>query len=188
MDKHHQPKMMLPTAQAGVRDPVCEMTVDPEKTPHRFAYKGVTYFFCCEHCLARFSANPDAYLQAAPAPGAAHTHAAPAPQAPAAAHAMYTCPMHPEVQWSQPGQCLKCSMVLVPTAPPQPAPQTNTTGPHLSRQEQLAQLRAQLQRVSEQQAALARQIEQLLATVQASPPSKVVQEAEEVARAAKKRE
>jgi len=114
MDKHHQPKMMLPTAQAGVRDPVCEMTVDPEKTPHRFAYKGVTYFFCCEHCLARFSANPDAYLQAAPAPGAAHTHAAPAPQAPAAAHAMYTCPMHPEVRKPGPGSCPLCGMALEP--------------------------------------------------------------------------
>ncbi|MFN3412870.1 MAG: heavy metal translocating P-type ATPase [Thermoanaerobaculum sp.] len=116
MEKQHHPKMMLPTAQAGARDPVCGMTVNPEKTPHRFAYKGVTYFFCCQHCLAKFSANPETYLQAAPAPGEALTHGAPAPKAAAAAHTVYTCPMHPEVRKSAPGSCPLCGMALEPLA------------------------------------------------------------------------
>ncbi len=33
----------------------------------------------------------------------------------------YTCPMHPEVQQSQPGDCPKCGMHLVPAAGQQQA-------------------------------------------------------------------
>ena len=47
---------------------------------------------------------------------------APRPQPPPAdgmhhGHALYTCPMHPEVVSEQPGQCPKCGMKLVPKAP-----------------------------------------------------------------------
>lgn len=112
MEKKH--RMMLPTAQAGVRDPVCGMTVDPEKTPHRFAYQNVTYFFCCEHCLAKFSANPKAYLQAAPSSGAAHASHPPAPAVKDAFATTYTCPMHPEVRKQGPGSCPLCGMALEP--------------------------------------------------------------------------
>lgn len=30
---------------------------------------------------------------------------------------IYTCPMHPEVRVSKPGQCPKCGMTLVPVTP-----------------------------------------------------------------------
>jgi len=35
---------------------------------------------------------------------------------PSAAHAIYTCPMHPEVQQDNPGECPKCGMTLEPKA------------------------------------------------------------------------
>ena len=34
--------------------------------------------------------------------------------APASAKAIYTCPMHPEVQQDHPGECPKCGMTLEP--------------------------------------------------------------------------
>jgi hypothetical protein len=47
--------------------------------------------------------------------GAAGAASAPAPARPAsrAARAIYTCPMHPEVQSDHPGKCPKCGMDLV---------------------------------------------------------------------------
>ena len=67
----------------------------------------------------------------------------------------YVCPMHPDVRAAQPGRCPTCGMSLVP-APVPPAPQMAGT-----REEQLAALRAQLQLLGAQQAAIAQQIEQL---------------------------
>lgn len=114
METKHRTGMMLPTVQAGARDPVCGMSVDPAKTAHRFEYQNVVYFFCCEHCLAKFSAHPEAYLKAAPAPGVAHGLTSPA-QAPTHASATaYTCPMHPEVRKPGPGICPLCGMALEP--------------------------------------------------------------------------
>ena len=47
---------------------------------------------------------------ASPAGGSAHTRVV-----------VYTCPMHPEVISSKPGQCPKCGMTLVPKEPADPA-------------------------------------------------------------------
>jgi len=111
----HNHKMKLPTVHTGVRDPVCGMTVDPEKTPHRFDFQGVTYFFCCPHCLAKFSANPEAYLHVAASPSpAAHAESKPPAPLGAAYQGTYTCPMHPEVQQLGPGSCPLCGMALEP--------------------------------------------------------------------------
>ena len=49
-----------------------------------------------------------------------HQHAAPPPEAPpvpAAEGTVYTCPMHPEIRQSQPGNCPKCGMTLEPVLP-----------------------------------------------------------------------
>ena len=32
------------------------------RTPRRFAFDGTTYFFCSDHCLRKFSADPAAYV------------------------------------------------------------------------------------------------------------------------------
>ena len=100
----------------------------------------------------------------------------------------YTCPMHPEVRQDQPGRCAKCGMNLAPATPLQPtqvAPAT-ANGVPLSREEQLARLQAQLRQVSDQQAALQLQMENLETAEMPVPTSKAIREAEQVARAADK--
>jgi len=95
-------------------DPVCGMTVDPEKTPHRLEKDGQTFYFCARGCLERFRdgrapATPRAIpLRMAPAPG-------PVPMpAPAPKPQQWTCPMHPEVVRDAPGACPLCGMALEP--------------------------------------------------------------------------
>ena len=71
---------------AGLRDPVCGMTV-AETSPRRLQHAGLTYFFCSDRCRERFRAEPERWLTSPPA------------QQPASAAAAggYTCPMHPEI-------------------------------------------------------------------------------------------
>lgn len=51
-------------ATTEVMDPVCGMTVVPDKAAGTATYKGKTYYFCSTHCVARFKANPQAYAGA----------------------------------------------------------------------------------------------------------------------------
>lgn len=97
----------------------------------------------------------------------------------------YTCPMHPDVQRDQPGRCPTCGMNLVAATPAQRSPvaQMDATDAAPSREAELAQLRAQLQSLNEQQAGLAQQVERLERS--GEPPA--VREAEAVARAAEGR-
>lgn len=48
-----------------VKDPVCGMTVSPDKAAGSFNYQGDTYYFCSKSCLNKFSSDPAAYLSAA---------------------------------------------------------------------------------------------------------------------------
>jgi Cu+-exporting ATPase len=89
---------------ASARDPVCGMTVDPQRTPHRHEHRGEGYFFCSAGCRAKFAADPGKYL----APPAAK----PAP--PVAPGTIYTCPMHPQIRQVGPGVCPICGMALEP--------------------------------------------------------------------------
>jgi Cu+-exporting ATPase len=50
-------------AQARAIDPVCGMTVDPDRTPHRHVHDGKTYYFCAAGCLRKFAAEPEKYLR-----------------------------------------------------------------------------------------------------------------------------
>ncbi len=99
---------MFPIVQkpAGVLDPVCGMTVDPQHAAGSSAYQGKTYYFCSKSCAAKFEADPEKYL---------HPAAQPEPMAAeATAGVEYTCPMHPEVRQIGPGSCPKCGMALEP--------------------------------------------------------------------------
>jgi hypothetical protein len=65
------------TARRGATDPVCGMTVDRSKAVTK-ELGGETYYFCSEHCLHAFEADPAKYLnssQAAPADRSRSTHA-----------------------------------------------------------------------------------------------------------------
>ena len=82
-------------------DPVCGMktATNPAKA---IEHAGTTYYFCSTRCMDKFRTDPQQYLN---------------PQAPAKAvskDALFTCPMHPEVQQIGPGTCPKCGMALEP--------------------------------------------------------------------------
>ena len=90
-------------------DPVCGMKV-PRDSPRRFAFEGETYYFCCDGCLKKFSADPASFVRKqAEAPGLdPRLHGD---------DRTYTCPMHPEVRQQGPGTCPKCGMALEPEMP-----------------------------------------------------------------------
>ncbi|HLJ44290.1 MAG TPA: YHS domain-containing protein, partial [Candidatus Binataceae bacterium] len=50
---------------AVTADPVCGMKVDPATARHSHTHDGITYYFCCEGCRAKFAAAPAKYLAAA---------------------------------------------------------------------------------------------------------------------------
>jgi YHS domain-containing protein len=77
-------------------DPVCGMTVKKAEAKATYEYKGETYYFCNTGCKDAFAKDPEKYLQKEEG-----------------TKAVYTCPMHPEVQASEPGKCPKCGMNLV---------------------------------------------------------------------------
>jgi Cu+-exporting ATPase len=84
-------------------DPVCGMSVNPARAAGRYEYKGQTYYFCNPSCLARFKADPEAYLRP--------VETAPPASSPGT---RYTCPMHPEIVRDAPGACPICGMALEP--------------------------------------------------------------------------
>ncbi len=88
---------------AAETDPVCGMTVDPARAPG-IEHQGTTYHFCSKGCVAKFHADPQAYL--------AKSKAA-YPSKPAL-DTEYICPMDPEVSKVGPGSCPKCGMALEP--------------------------------------------------------------------------
>jgi Cu+-exporting ATPase len=78
-------------------DPICGMTVD-EASSLRCERDGKTFYFCSDHCRQTFLSTPST---------AKHEEK---PQR----KAIYTCPMHPEVQQNHPGDCPTCGMTLEP--------------------------------------------------------------------------
>lgn len=91
--------------QSTFIDPICGMTVIPEKAAGRHEYKGKTYYFCNVRCLDKFKNSPDTYLNK-PKSAAAPTAAEKA--------VIYTCPMDPEIRQQGPGSCPLCGMALEP--------------------------------------------------------------------------
>ncbi|OGV81207.1 MAG: copper-translocating P-type ATPase [Lentisphaerae bacterium RIFOXYB12_FULL_60_10] len=91
------------------KDPVCGMTVD-EATALQAERAGQTFYFCSKHCRKTFLATP----------ATAKHEEKKEPKPPG--KAVFTCPMHPEVQQDHPGDCPKCGMAL--------EPKTATAGTH----------------------------------------------------------
>src|SRR5882672_7224350 len=113
---------MLPTT-ATVKDPVCGMMVDPQKSAGKVEHGRETYYFCSTRCAERFEKNPEKFLAAPGTPGMEHHSSPPIddvnkhsePTAPASASsktARYTCPMHPQIVQIGPGTCPICGMAL----------------------------------------------------------------------------
>jgi Cu+-exporting ATPase len=128
MSSHNIGGTSLPILHELVRrkDPVCGMTVDPEKAAAKVELAGKTYYFCSKGCAERFSRNPEKSLVAPGTAGMGHAstpsqHGAiqhPEVTAPRASDGgkkvRYTCPMHPQIIRMGPGSCPICGMALEP--------------------------------------------------------------------------
>jgi len=89
--------MSMKESQSAIKDPICGMTVD-EATAIYVERNEKSFYFCSDRCRQKFLSTPDAAKQEDK------------PQY----KAIYTCPMHPEIQQDHPGDCPKCGMVLEP--------------------------------------------------------------------------
>jgi uncharacterized membrane protein YraQ (UPF0718 family)/YHS domain-containing protein len=63
------------TLRRGARDPVCGMTVDRFKTPHRSEYAGQAFSFCGTGCKEKFDREPERYVDRSGRPVARVAHA-----------------------------------------------------------------------------------------------------------------
>jgi Cu+-exporting ATPase len=117
----------LPILQvpAEHKDPVCGMTVVPEKSACKVEHTGKTYYFCSRGCAERFSREPEKFLvvpgtgemKHSPAPaehGAMQHTGADASRTADEKKIRYTCPMHPQIIQMGPGSCPICGMALEP--------------------------------------------------------------------------
>ena len=116
-------------------DPICGMNVEPNSAAGSHVHNGQTYYFCSQHCLAKFKEDPERFLKSPATEHAAHGHgqspadSARAPKKDSAEDAIYVCPMDPEVRESKPGACPKCGMALEPAAPAAPSVKTEYVCP-----------------------------------------------------------
>ncbi|MES2926633.1 MAG: heavy metal translocating P-type ATPase [Pseudomonadota bacterium] len=94
---------------AALKDPVCGMPVTAQ-SQYTALHEGHNYYFCSAKCQGRFVEAPQKY-----APGFEDASGSEPEGAPPGA--IYTCPMHPEVQQDHPGNCPKCGMTLEPILP-----------------------------------------------------------------------
>jgi P-type Cu+ transporter len=103
----HEFKLMphddKPVAAGRAIDPVCGMTVEIATAKHISEHQHHSYYFCSAGCKTKFQANPAKYLDASEKV-----------TEPMLAGAIYTCPMHPQIQQVGPGTCPICGMALEP--------------------------------------------------------------------------
>ncbi|MEZ5439687.1 MAG: heavy metal translocating P-type ATPase [Lysobacteraceae bacterium] len=101
-----------PGAETRAIDPVCGMSIDPEKTKHHSEHDGVIWHFCAARCKERFDADPNAFVDKGQRRQAGHKAADPE-----ASQRYYICPMDPEIRQLGPGTCPICGMALEPEMP-----------------------------------------------------------------------
>ncbi|MFZ6734293.1 heavy metal translocating P-type ATPase [Undibacterium sp. Ji42W] len=94
---------MQSDAEGEHKDPVCGMRVNAQ-SQHQLVHAGQSYYFCCNSCLEKFRKDPAAWLDPARRP---------APKA-VVKDAIFTCPMHLEIEQVGPGTCPLCGMALEP--------------------------------------------------------------------------
>src|SRR5580700_2336921 len=107
----------------AVKDPVCGMTVDPDRAAAQWVHQGKSFYFCSQGCAARFAASPQKFLESSALPVRGYNDAPPAALYPSKTGSIeqglplkqippanYICPMDPEVTQDHPGACPKCGM------------------------------------------------------------------------------
>src|SRR5438552_10435379 len=120
------PSLAILATPPKVKDPVCGMSVAPEKAAAKIEHDGIMYYYCSKGCAERFSRDPEKFLAASAVAGMHHGSASAeygaAHRPEAAASRMttdekkirYTCPMHPQIIQVGPGSCPICGMALEP--------------------------------------------------------------------------
>src|SRR5258708_36393534 len=63
---------ILNATQAAAKDPVCGMSVVPERAAARVEHEGKSYYFCGVGCAERFRKEPARYLAAPGTAGMGH--------------------------------------------------------------------------------------------------------------------
>src|SRR5579883_1639989 len=66
-DQPMHPPAAPDESATAARDPVCGMSVEPATAKHQTRHGGATYYFCCAGCRTKFEADPQRYLNKAPA-------------------------------------------------------------------------------------------------------------------------
>ncbi|GAC1430846.1 MAG: heavy metal translocating P-type ATPase [Terriglobales bacterium] len=95
-----------------VKDPVCNMDVNPDTAKYSTEFQGERSYFCGAGCLKRFTENPQQYLGKKPTETASLLKIHPAQKPVKVPANSYYCPMHSEVQQPRSGECPKCGMAL----------------------------------------------------------------------------
>jgi len=115
----------MPLNQITMTDPVCGMQVSPSSNAIQSQHEGRTYYFCHPGCKEKFDADPDGILArreeknnasnttTGSCCGGDHAKADWDP-ADVADDAIFTCPMHPEIEKVGFGACPICGMDLEP--------------------------------------------------------------------------
>ncbi len=112
MPHHGYDSDQTKSPSSHTHDPVCGMSIDPDRAAASQIHDGQTYYFCSTGCHEKFKADPRKYVQPKPSPEQSE-----GPDTDlTGAGVIYTCPMHPEVQQKGPGSCPKCGMALEPTS------------------------------------------------------------------------
>lgn len=103
--KHGHNSDSRPTSEKSFIDPVCGMKVAID-TQKEVQHAGQTYHFCSIKCMDKFRENPDSYSHKKTSNALAGAIADPN------FGRIYTCPMHPEIRQTLPGNCPICGMTL----------------------------------------------------------------------------
>jgi len=96
------------------KDPVCGMMITKEEAAAQSRENGETYLFCSAHCLHKFEAHPEKYVQERASGASDHEEMVDQAKKEGGISSTYTCPMHPEIRRQSPGSCPKCGMALEP--------------------------------------------------------------------------
>lgn len=94
-----------PAAHLAAEDPVCGMTVEKATADFMSKAAGERFYFCSARCQTAFDSDPEPYLVDRP------------PPEPVPAGTLFICPMDPEIEESEPGDCPICGMALEPAIP-----------------------------------------------------------------------
>ncbi|MDA0656670.1 MAG: heavy metal translocating P-type ATPase [Proteobacteria bacterium] len=87
-------------------DPVCGMDVNRSTSRHTTKRRGERFYFCSSKCADKFGEEPEKYLEGRSQPEVMPDGT------------QFTCPMHPEIVQTGPGDCPLCGMALEPMGVP----------------------------------------------------------------------